>query len=441
MKPAADPIDLTEIADSSAAGGGLRVSEVAGRLTGSEILKIAASIRELKAAGAEICDLTVGDFRPEQFRIPELLREGIEQALAAGQTYYPPSAGTPELRSAVRRFYERELGLRYPEASILVAGGARPLIYGTYRAVVDAGDKVVYPVPSWNNNHYTTMLGARGVAVVSGPENRFLPEPEALIAEFPEARLVCLNSPLNPSGTAITEDGLRRICEAVVDENRGRISRGERPLYLLYDHIYWTLCFGGTKHVTPPQLVPEMARYTIFIDGISKAFAATGLRVGWGVGPVDVMKRMSAIIGHVGAWAPRPAQMASAKLLDDPQAIEAYHSVIKVGISDRLERLHRGIQALRERGLAIDSIPPMGAIYLTAQICPFGKTTPEGAVLRTNEDVRRYLLDRAGLGIVPFQAFGFPGDEGWFRLSVGAVSLEAIDAALPRLGDALAALR
>jgi len=441
MKPASDPVDLTEIADSNAGGEVPRVSVMAGKLVGSEILKIAASIRALKAGGADICDLTVGDFRPEQFQIPQLLREGIEGALEAGQTFYPPSAGTPELRSAVRRYYERELGLRYPETAVLVAGGARPLIYGTYRAVVDPGDKVVYPVPSWNNNHYVTMVGGRGVAVSTGPENRFLPEPDALIAEFSQARLVCLNSPLNPSGTVITEDGLRRICEAIVDENRGRASRGERPLYLLYDHIYWALCFGESRHVTPPQLVPEMARYTVFIDGISKAFAATGLRVGWGVGPVDVIKRMSSIIGHVGAWAPRPAQMASAALLDNPQAVADYHRVLKAGISSRLERLHTGMQALRERGLAINSIPPMGAIYLTVQICPFGKKTPDGQELRTNEDVRRYLLDTAGLGIVPFQAFGFPGDEGWFRLSVGAVSLEAIEAALPRLGSALEALR
>ncbi|MEZ4383127.1 MAG: aminotransferase class I/II-fold pyridoxal phosphate-dependent enzyme [Nannocystaceae bacterium] len=439
MLSASDPVDLRELAASTASGAA-RESTMAGRLVGSEILKIAAAIRKLKEEGADVCDFTVGDFRPEQFQIPDSLRDGIKAALDEGQTFYPPSAGTPELRAAVLRFYERELGLRYPEASVLIAGGARPLIYGTYRAVVDAGDKVVYPVPSWNNNHYTTMLDARGVAVICGPETRFLPAPEALIAELDEARLVCLCSPLNPSGTTLTEDALRRICEAIVDENRGREARGERPLYLLYDHIYWQLCLGSTRHVTPPALVPEMARFTVFIDGISKAFAGTGIRVGWGLGPVDVIKRMSAIIGHVGAWAPRPAQLASAALLDDEDAIAGYHAVMKVGISTRLDRLHAGIQALREEGLAIDSIPPMGAIYLTVQINPFGKTTPDGATLKTNEDVRRYLLERAKIGIVPFQAFGVPGDDGWFRFSVGAASLEAIDATIPRLRDALQAL-
>ena len=440
MEHAPERIDLNEIANFRGPGEVPRVAEMAGRLVGSEILKIAAAIRELKASGADVCDLTVGDFDPAIFPIPAPLLAGVQEALAGGETNYPPSSGILELREAVQRFYERELGLAYPLASVLVAGGARPLIYGTYRTVVDPGDKVVYPVPSWNNNHYVTMLGADPVAVVCGPETRFLPEPEALIRELGGARLVCLNSPLNPTGTAITEDGLGTICEAILAENRAREGRGERPLYLLYDHIYWMLTFGETRHVTPPGLFPEMARYTIFIDGISKAFAATGLRVGWGVGPVDVMQRMNAVIGHVGAWAPRPEQKASARLLDDPAAIRSYHAVFKEGISTRLELLHRGIQGLKTDGLPVESIPPMGAIYLTAQIAPFGRKTPDGEVLRTNEEVRRYLLDRAAIGLVPFQAFGVPGDHGWFRLSVGAASIDAIEAALPRLRAALEAL-
>jgi aspartate aminotransferase len=208
----------------------------------------------------------------------------------------------------------------------------------------------------------------------------------------------------------------------------------------MYDQVYWMLRFSGTVHVTPPELRPEMARFTVMVDGVSKGFAATGLRVGWAVGPVDVMARMSALLGHVGAWAPRAEQVATAKVLDDPRGMAAFHATYLQKLQVRLDLLHRGLQALRGDGLPVDSLAPMGAIYLTARVHPFGRTTPQGASLRSNEDVRRYLLDAAGIGVVPFQAFGATTDEGWFRLSVGAVGEREIEAALPRLAAALRAL-
>jgi len=408
---------------------------------GSEILAIAADIRERVAKGAEICNLTVGDFSPAQFAIPTALRDGIAAALAKGMTNYPPSSGIPELRDAVVRMFRRRLGLEYSGASVLIAGGARPLIYGTYRAVVDPGDRVVYPVPSWNNNHYVNMLGADGVQVSCGPENRFLPTRDDLVRVLPGARLVCINSPLNPTGTAIEADALRGICEEIVAENEARKASGQRPLYLMYDQVYWMLRVPGIEHVTPPGLVPEMKDYTIFIDGISKAFAATGLRVGWTVGPADVIDRMSTILGHVGAWAPRPEQHASAALLDDDATMDAYVAELMAGLGARLDRLYQGFDAMKRDGLPVEAIPPMGAIYLTVKVAPFGRRTPSGQVLQTNEDVRRYLLDAARFAVVPFQAFGVSGDAGWFRLSVGAVGLQELDGALERVAQALRDLR
>ncbi len=433
--------DLSPHATYTGEPSARRMSTMAGSLVGSEILKIAADIRQLVAAGQTICNLTVGDFDPHQFPIPELLQQAVLNALHNHETNYPAANGILELRQTLQRFYERDLGLHYPLDSFLVAGGARPAIYGTYRTVVDPGDTVIYPVPSWNNNHYVQMCGARGVQVVCGPETRFLPTGEALLNELPAARLVCLNSPLNPTGTAIDPDALRGICEAILAENRARERYGARPVYLLYDHIYWMLCFQGIQHVTPPGLLPEMARYTIMVDGISKAFAATGLRVGWAVGPVDVIRKMSAVLGHVGAWAPRPEQVATVDLLNNPEAITAYHRTFHRGIETRLNLLHRGFEALKAAGLAVESIPPMGAIYLTVRIFPFGQTTPAGATLRTNEDIRKFFLTEAGVGIVPFQAFGVPGDDGWFRLSVGAASEAEIEAALPRIATAMRSLR
>ncbi|MEK7670610.1 MAG: aminotransferase class I/II-fold pyridoxal phosphate-dependent enzyme, partial [Bacteroidota bacterium] len=186
---------------------------------------------------------------------------------------------------------------------------------------------------------------------------------------------------------------------------------------------------------------PEIEPYTIFVDGISKPFAATGVRVGWVVGPSDIVQKMSSIIGHVGAWAPRAEQVAVAKLLSATEVIKGYHKEMKAGIQSRLDALYKRILELRKEGLAVDTIPPMGAIYLTARFALNGKRTPRGETLRSNEDIRKYLLKEAGLAIVPFQAFGMKEESGWFRLSVGAVSLKEIEDIMPRLKNALLLLQ
>ena len=375
-----------------------------------------------------MCNLTVGDFSPREFSIPEALGEGIAAALKAGETNYPPSDGVMPLRQAVQRFYERALGLKYPLESVLIVGGARPVIYALFRAVVDPGDTVVYPVPSWNNNHYAHMMGARHVTVVTDPEHGFMPTVEQLAPHLSEARLLCLCSPLNPTGTMISPEVLRDIGERVVRENRQREAQGRKPLILMYDQIYWTLTFGQARHVTPLELVPELAPYTVFVDGISKAFAATGVRVGWTVGPPAIISRMKDVLGHVGAWAPKAEQVAVARLLDDVPTTTAFLESMRRRVDERLVLLHQGFQAMRASGLPVRSIAPQGAIYLSAQFELIGK-----AGLRTNEDIRKLLLDKAGFALVPFQAFGLKEDTGWFRLSVGAVSPEEIRAALPRV--------
>ncbi len=420
------------------AGGDGRVSAMAAGLIGSEILKIAGEIRAMAAEGAEVCNLTVGDFSPAEFRIPAFLENAIGEALEAGETNYPPADGVAPLRAAVSEFNRRRLGLEYPPECVLVTGGSRPGIYTTYRALVDPGDRVVYPIPSWNNNHYVHLVGAVGVPVVCRPEDAFLPTRELLEPAVRGARMLALNSPLNPTGTAFTAEALGEICDLVLEENRRR-GPDERPLYLMYDQVYWMLTFPPTVHVNPVSLRPEMAAYTVFVDGISKAFAATGVRVGWTLGPPDVTARMASILGHVGAWAPRAEQVATARLLRDDGEIDAYHATMSEGVRARLDALHDGLLRLREEGFPVDATAPMGAIYLTAHFALHGRRGP-GGVLRTNEDVRRWLLEAAGLAVVPFQAFGMKEESGWFRLSVGAVSLREIEATFGRLRGALQAL-
>jgi aspartate aminotransferase len=401
-------------------------------LVGSEILRISADIRLKQAAGASICNLTVGDFSSQEFPIPRALRDGTLRALEAGETNYPPSDGMLRLREAVRAFYRSRLGLDLPLESVIIAGGSRPVIYAAYRTLVEPGDTVVYPVPSWNNNHYCHLSGARQVPLVTRPEDGFLPTAAALEPHLRVARLLALNTPLNPAGTVLAEREVRQIAELVVAENHRREQAGERPLYILYDQVYWMLTFGQARHFTPTQLVPASAPYTVFVDGISKAFAATGLRVGWGVGPPTVIRAMSDLLGHVGAWAPRAEQVATAELLRDEGEVDRYHEQLCGGLRARLDRLYSGIAAMAAGGLPVRAIAPQGAIYLSAQFDLAGRHG-----LRTNDDVRRYLLDEAGFAIVPFQAFGLAGENGWFRLSVGAVSERDIEAALPRVEAAL----
>lgn len=417
-----------------------RLSSLASKLQPSGILKIAGEIRALQAQGQDVCDLTVGDFDPKHFPIPTKLKDAVKAALDAGATNYPPSAGLPSLREAVQEQYARDLGLRYPVDSVLIAAGARPLIYALFRIVVDAGDRVIYPAPCWNYPYYAELLNAQGEALICDPADHFQPRIEALERALKGARLLAINTPLNPGGTATPKAVIERLSEAVVRENENREKRGERPLYVMYDHIYWMLSFGS-EHATPVALVPQMAKYTIFIDGISKAFAATGLRVGWAVGPTDVITKMNTYLMHVGAWAPKPEQTASIAMLRDTQAIEAYHATLKPALLRRLKALHDGFQKMKAEGLPVDSIEATGAIYVSARCHPFGRKRKDGKTIETNEDVRRFLLEEAGLGVVPFQAFGVPGDTGWVRLSVGAVSEAQISTGLDRLRRALSDLR
>lgn len=245
---------------------------------------------------------------------------------------------------------------------------------------------------------------------------------------------------MNPTGTAFDRDTLAEICDLVLEENDLRKQIGKRPLFVMYDQVYWMLTFGSTVHVHPVGVRPEMREYTVYVDGISKAFAATGVRVGWAAGPRDIIQPMTSMLAHVGAWAPRAEQVGTAELLHHPQAVDEYSSAMKNGLQQRLDALYSGITDLRSEGFPVKAITPMGAIYLSVQFNIIGKRTPSGESLHTNEDIRQYLLRRGRVALVPFQAFGSQEDTGWFRLSVGAVSVHKIHSMFGSLKDALAAL-
>jgi aspartate aminotransferase len=418
----------------------MKVSELAQNLRGSEIIKIAGEINELKRQGQNIANLTIGDYDSNIYPIPDELKQGIVEAYADNQTNYPPADGVLTLRESVSVFLKSRLGLDYKPNHILISGGSRPLIYSTFLAVVDPGDKVVFPAPSWNNNHYCDLLKAESIMVQTTAENNFMPTADELRPHIKGAALLALCSPLNPTGTMFGKKDLEEICDLVIAENKSRAA-GEKPLYFLYDQIYSQLIFGDNQHFDPVTLRPELKDYVIFIDGASKCFASTGVRVGWGFGPEGVINNMKAIVGHMGAWSPKAEQVAMAKYIMDNDAVNTYLAHLKSKIQASLNALHNGFQQLKAEGFTVDSIAPMGAIYLTIKIDCIGKTTADGTVLKNSADINFYLIKEAKIAFVPFSAFGTGDDVNWFRASVGACTLQDIEQAIPRVKAALAKLK
>jgi aspartate aminotransferase len=418
----------------------MKVSELAQNLRGSEIIKIAGEINELKRQGQNIANLTIGDYDSNIYPIPDELKQGIIEAYADNQTNYPPADGVLLLRESVSVFLKQRLGLDYKANQILISGGSRPLIYSTFLAVVDPGDKVIFPAPSWNNNHYCDLLKAEAIMVQTKPENNFMPTADELRPHVKGAALLALCSPLNPTGTMFDKKDLEEICDLVIAENKTRAA-GEKPLYFLYDQIYSQLTFGDNQHFDPVTLRPELKDYVIFIDGASKCFASTGVRVGWGFGPEGVINNMKAIVGHMGAWSPKAEQVAMAKYIIDDASVNEYLDKLKSRIQASLNALHKGFQELKAEGFQVDSIAPMGAIYLTIKIDYTGKTTSDGIVLKDSADINFYLIKEAGIAFVPFSAFGTDHNVNWFRASVGACTLQDIEQAIPRVKAALAKLK
>ena len=418
----------------------LHVSEMAESLTGSEIIKLAWEVNDLIKKGSKIFNFTIGDFDPKVFPIPAALEQEITKALRGGHTNYPPANGIPELRKSISEFLTQHGGFQYSPDSILVTSGGRPAIYSIYMTLLDQGDGVIFPVPSWNNNHYCHLSGARAIPIETKLENNFMPTAEEMRPFIREANLIALCSPQNPTGTTFTKEALTEICDLVLEENQRR-DENEKPLYVLYDQMYWVLTYGDTVHYDPESLRPEMREYTIFVDGISKSCAATGLRVGWTFGPDYVIEKMKSIASHIGAWAPRPEQEATAKFLQMKDAMDEYLTNFKYHLQKRLEGIYKGLMQLRSEGHNVNAIAPQAALYLTVQFDLKGKKTSNGKTLNSTADVTSYLLHGCGIAIVPFYAFGSSHDSTWYRLSVGTCKIHEIEESIQKLRAGLEKLR
>lgn len=415
------------------------LSQLAETLIGSEIVRLGNAIAERVRQGEKIYNYTIGDFAPALFPIPEELKEAIQEAYDKGFTNYPPGDGVAALKSAVADFIQTEQGVSYSMDEVLIASGGRPLIYSLFRSLVDPGDKVVYPIPSWNNNHYVHLNGGRHCALLTRPEDDFMPRAEDIAPHLSDAVLLCICTPQNPTGTTLDATGLAEICDLILAENERR-GPDERKLYLMFDQMYGLLCQGDIRHENPVSLRPAMKEYTVFVDGISKSFAATGLRVGWALGPARVISKMKALLSHIGAWAPMAEQNAVADFLRQPEVVGRFLSDFRRQLDNRLRAFYEGFMALRANGLPVDAIPPQGGIYLTVKLEISGMSL-DGQPLNSQDDITRFLLTEASLAIVPFYAFGAPRESPWYRLSVGTASIEEIPAMFQQLGSALGRLQ
>lgn len=414
----------------------MSLSRLSETLIGSEIVKLAGDIREKMKKGEKIYNFTVGDFDPSIFPIPQALEDEIINAYRQHFTNYPAAEGNIDLREAISGFIRNREKLEYESNGILVAAGGRPLIYAVFRTICDAGDKVIYAVPSWNNNHYSHFIGAQHVVVEAKPENKFMPTVEEIRPHIRGATLLALCSPQNPTGTTFSKPVLSAICDMVLEENASR-EGSEKKLYLMYDQMYWHLTYGDIKHYDPVSLRPGMRPYTIYIDAISKVFAATGVRVGWAMGPEIIISKMKAILTHIGAWAPMAEQKATAAFLQQHEKIDEYLDHFKKEIELRLRGIYAELMHLKKEGLQVDAIAPEGAIYLTVKFDCTGRTTRKSKLLATQSDVTEYLLDEANLAIVPFNAFGASKESPWYRLSVGTCKKDEIKEMIAQLRYAL----
>lgn len=421
-------------------GNQMKLSQLAENLKGSEIIKIAGEVRAMQAKGEQLFNLTIGDFDSHIFPIPNQLKSYIIDAYQNDLTNYPAGNGEAVLRESVSAYLKEHLELDYSSDEILISGGARPLIYAVYQTLLDVNDTVLYPAPSWNNDAYTFLARNQQIVIETKAENKFMPTADELAPYIQEVNMIALCSPLNPTGTTFEQAELLKICHLITTENNRRNELNIKPLYLLFDQIYWQLTYGETRHYNPVSLLPEMRHYTIFIDGISKAFASTGVRVGWAFGPSEIIQKMKDILSHIGAWAPKPEQMGTARFLKDDQEVKGYLTHIKSELSLRLHGFYELFQTLKSEAYPVDAILPEAALYLTVRFDLLDKT--DGKVeLKSVSDITRYLLEEAKVALVPFYAFGASDTSTWFRLSVGTTQKEDIEIIGNNIRKALGRLR
>jgi aspartate aminotransferase len=404
----------------------VKLSHAGNNIVGSEIIKISQRIKQIQQTNP-VLNLTMGDFDPKVNPIPETLKEEIINTYDNNLTNYPLSSGELSLRQSISSYFKYRRGIEYNENEILVGCGVRPLIYTVFKAIVDEGDVVVYPVPSWNNNHYSFLHNADLEPIECTPENAFFPTVEDIEFRINYTTLVCLCSPQNPTGRIIDKQVLKGICDVIVNENKSRSSH-EKPCYLFFDQIYSDLV--GKEFTHPLDVCPEIREYLICADGISKSLCATGVRVGWLMGPQNIIGKMTEIFSHIGAWAAKPEQNAVANYLDNREDIGEFIQEKQQQYDFISSKIINLFNLMKVKDYDVDCQNSDGGIYISVYL-GYVNNFP------TTEEYINFLIEECGLGIVPFEYFGSKENKGWFRISIGSIDSNNIHNVLEIIHNAI----
>ncbi|CAN7376964.1 pyridoxal phosphate-dependent aminotransferase [Pseudorhodoferax sp. LjRoot39] len=380
-----------------------------------------ALVDELRASGRGIVDFTIGE---PDFPTPAHIVEAGAAALHEGHTRYTAATGTPALRQAIADKLLRENGLRFATDEIVVGCGAKHIIYNAFAATLNPGDEVIVPAPYWvSYPDMAAIHGGKPVTVPCTAADGFKLTPAALAAAItPRTRWVVLNSPNNPTGAVYTEAELRALYAAL---------RSHPRVWLMLDEIYEHYTYGGARHVSPLQFAPDLAKQALLVNGLSKAYAMTGWRIGYGAGPRQLIKAIALLLSQSTTCPSAMGQAAAAHALAGPQDCVAQAVATFKKRRDRMVALLDAIP-----GIACTA--PDGAFYAFPCVQGLiGKTTPQGKRLASDLDVSMYLLEHAGVACIDGSSYGM---SPYLRVSF-ATALEQIEQGCAQIAAACAALR
>ncbi|HEX3694755.1 MAG TPA: pyridoxal phosphate-dependent aminotransferase [Polyangia bacterium] len=377
---------------------------------------MSAKAAKLKAAGIDVVSFGAGE---PDFDTPVHIKEAAKKALDAGATKYTLVEGTVPLRKAVATWLGKAHGLTIDPSEIIVSSGAKQSIFNAVHALVDEGDEVIIPTPAWvSYNDIVKLAGGRPVNVPTSAESNFQVRVEDVEkAITPRTRLILVCSPSNPTGAVYDEATLRGLAKLAVDKD----------VWLMTDDIYRTLLYGDATFFQPATISPEVRAHTIIIDGVSKAFAMTGWRVGFTMAPKPVIEAMATLQGQSTTHAAAVAQAAAQAAIEGP--------------TDELEKMRvefdkrRKVMVARLREIpGVKCVEPKGAFYAFPDLSAFiGRKTPEGKTIENDLALCEYLIEAAKVAVVPGSAFHAPG---YVRLSY-ATSMKNVEEGIRRMAEAL----
>ncbi|MDX6805627.1 pyridoxal phosphate-dependent aminotransferase [Terrihabitans rhizophilus] len=391
------------------------------RVKPSATLAVSQKARDLIAQGRSVISLGAGE---PDFDTPDNIKAAAIAAIERGETKYTPVPGIPQLREAIVKKFKRENNLDYLPSQVIVGTGGKQILYNAFVATMNPGDEVIIPAPYWVS--YPEMVALNGgtpVTVGTTQENNFKLQPADLEAAItPKTKWLIFNSPSNPSGAAYSHDELKALTDVLMKHPH---------VWVLTDDMYEHLCYGDFKFATPVEVEPELYDRTLTMNGVSKAYAMTGWRIGYAAGPLQLIKAMDMIQGQQTSGACSIAQWAAVEALEGPQDFITERAKI-------FEERRDLVVSMLNQAPGIDCPVPEGAFYVYPSCAgTIGKTAPSGKVIETDVDFVTELLETEGVAVVQGSAFGLGPN---FRISY-ATSTEALEEACQRIQKFCASLR